>query len=128
MAAVTAFTEVLYGQLHSIDANIGVSVLYPGPNVLKTGLLESSGHRPDAWANDTPRTTPYTTIASFEAAMLAAGVDLTYTPVEFVAEATFDAIRANRFWILPESERIDQRIRTRADSMLARSQPTYMEA
>ena len=127
-AAVTAFTEVLYGQLHSIDANIGVSVLYPGPNVLKTGLLESSGHRPDAWANDTPRTTPYTTNASFEAAMLAAGVDLTYTPVEFVAEATFDAIRANRFWILPESERIDHRIRTRADSMLARSQPTYMEA
>ena len=41
-AAVTAFTEVLYGQLHAVNADIGVSVLFPGPNVLKTGLLESS--------------------------------------------------------------------------------------
>ncbi|HBX09883.1 MAG TPA: hypothetical protein DEG13_08905, partial [Candidatus Microthrix parvicella] len=102
-AAVTAFTEVLYGQLHSIDADIGVSVLYPGPNVLRTGLLESSKNRPSAWANDTPRTTPYTTIESFEARMLAAGIDLSYTPVEFVAELTLDAILENRFWILPES-------------------------
>jgi NAD(P)-dependent dehydrogenase (short-subunit alcohol dehydrogenase family) len=126
-AAVTAFTEVLYGQLHSVDADIGVSVLFPGPNVLKTGLLESSKHRPASWANDTPRTTPYTTIESFEARMLAAGIDLSYTPVEFVAELTLDAILENRFWILPESDRIDQRIRARADSMLERSQPTYME-
>lgn len=127
-AAVTAFTEVLYGQLHSIDADIGVSVLYPGPNVLRTGLLESSKNRPSAWANDTPRTTPYTTIESFEARMKAAGVDVNYTPVEFVAELTLEAIRANRFWILPESERIDGRINARARSMLDRSQPTYMES
>lgn len=127
-AAVTAFTEVLYGQLHAVNADIGVSVLFPGPNVLKTGLLESSKNRPEAWANDTPRKTPYTTIESFEARMRAAGIDLNYTPVEFVAEATLDAILENRFWILPESDRTDQRIRARADSMLHRSQPTYMEA
>ncbi|MEZ5382442.1 MAG: SDR family NAD(P)-dependent oxidoreductase [Microthrixaceae bacterium] len=127
-AAVTTFTEVLYGQLHSVGADIGVSVLFPGPHVLKTGLLESSAHRPAAWANDTPRKTPYTTIESFEARMKAAGVDLTYTPVEFVADLTLEAILENRFWILPKSDRTDQRIRTRADSMLARSQPTYMEA
>ncbi|MEZ5372612.1 MAG: SDR family NAD(P)-dependent oxidoreductase [Microthrixaceae bacterium] len=127
-AAVTAFTEVLYGQLRAVNADIGVSVLFPGPNVLKTGLLESSKNRPEAWANDTPRKTPYTTIESFEARMRAAGIDLNYTPVEFVAEATLDAILENRFWILPESDRTDQRIRARADSMLHRSQPTYMEA
>ena len=127
-AAVTAFTEVLYGQLHAVNADIGVSVLFPGPNVLKTGLLESSKNRPEAWANDTPRKTPYTTIESFEARMRAAGIDLNYTPVEFVAEATLDGILENRFWILPESDRTDQRIRARADSMLHRSQPTYMEA
>ena len=126
-AAVTAFTEVLYGQLHSIDADIGVSVLYPGPNVLRTGLLESSKNRPAAWANATPRQTPYTTIESFEARMKAAGVDVNYTPVELVAELALEAIRANRFWILPESDRIDGRINARAQSMLDRSQPTYME-
>lgn len=51
----------------------------------------------------TPRSSPS------EARMKAAGVDVNYTPVEFVAEATLEAIRANRFWILPESERIDGR-------------------
>lgn len=127
-AAVTTFTEVLYGQLHSVEADIGASVLFPGPNVLKTGLLESSKNRPESWANDTPRTTPYTTIKSFEARMKADGMDLNYTPVEFVAQLTLEAIIENRFWILPESDRIDERIRTRADSMLERSQPTYMEA
>lgn len=126
-AAVTTLTEVLYGQLRSVDSRIGVSVLYPGPKVLKTGLLESSRHRPEKWANPTPRTTPYTTIESFEARMRAAGIEPDYTPVESVAEETLAGIREDRFWILPASRRTDAKIRARADSMLERSAPTYLE-
>ena len=63
-AAVTTLSEVLWGQLRSVDSRIGVSVLYPGPKVLRTGLLESASKRPARWQNDTPRTTPFTTIAS----------------------------------------------------------------
>ena len=85
-AAVTTLTEVLCGQLRSVDSRIGVSVLFPGPKVLRTGLLESASKRPGRWANDTPRTTPYTTIESFEARMRAAGIEPDYTPVEAVAE------------------------------------------
>ena len=69
-----------------VDSRIGVSVLFPGPKVLRTGLLESSRKRPRAWANDVPRSTPYTTIESFEARMRAAGIEPDYTPVEAVAE------------------------------------------
>lgn len=126
-AAVTTVTEVLYGQLRAVDSRIGVSVLFPGPKVLRTGLLESSSKRPERWANDVPRSTPYTTIESFEARLRAAGIEPDYTPVEAVAEEAFQGIRDGRFWILPESERTDQRIRARAESMLDRSTPTYME-
>lgn len=126
-AGVTTVSEVLYGQLLEIDSRIGVSVLYPGPKVLRTGLLESSSKRPEKWANDTPRTTPYTTIESFEARMRAAGMDPDYTPVEAIAEEAFQGIRDDRFWILPASERTDDTIRTRAASMLDRENPPYMK-
>ena len=125
-AAVTTLTEVLYGQLRSIESRIGVSVLFPGPKVLRTGLLESASKRPGRWANDQPRTTPYTTIASFEARMRAAGIEPDYTPVEAVAEEAFAAIRDDRFWILPASDRTDEKIRARAQSLLERSAPTYL--
>jgi NAD(P)-dependent dehydrogenase (short-subunit alcohol dehydrogenase family) len=126
-AAVTTVTEVLYGQLRAVDSRIGVSVLFPGPKVLRTGLLESASKRPEHWANDTPRTTPFTTVESFEARLRAAGIEPDYTPVEAVAEETVVAVREGRFWILPASERTDRTIRARADSMLARSAPTYLE-
>ncbi len=126
-AGVTTVSEVLYGQLRAVGSRIGVSVLYPGPKVLRTGLLESSSKRPDRWANDTPRTTPYTTIESFEARLRAAGIEPEYTPVEAVAEEAVAGIREGRFWILPKSERTDETIRTRAASMLERANPTYME-
>ena len=126
-AAVTTVSEVLWAQLRSVDARIGVSVLFPGPKVLRTGLLTSASKRPGRWQNDTPRTTPFTTIESFEARMRAAGIEPDYTPVEAVAEEAYLGIRDGRFWILPESERTDQKIRARAESQLARRDPTYVE-
>jgi short-subunit dehydrogenase len=126
-AAVTTLSEVLYGQLRAIDSRIGVSVLFPGPKVLKTGLLTSAQHRPARWVNDGASPPPATTLEAVEARLRAAGVEPDYTPVEDVAEEAFAGIRANRFWILPASERTDATIRSRMTSMLERSSPTYME-
>ena len=55
-----------------------------------------------------------------------AGIDVQYTPVEEVAGRVVDAVRAGDFWILPPSERSDEQIRARADSMLKRENPTYL--
>ena len=58
--------------------------------------------------------------------MADAGVQVTYTPVEEVADRVADAVVTGTFWILPPSERADAKIRARADSMVERSNPTYI--
>lgn len=125
-AAVVTLTECLYAQLQEVGAPIGASVLFPGPHMLRTGLFTSWRNRPDEYAKERPRATPYVTLEQLEAQMAAAGMELEYTPVEEVAGRVVDAVRADTFWILPESERTDEQIRARAASMLARENPTYL--
>ena len=45
-SAVVTLTESLYAQLQQVGAPIGASVLFPGPNMLRTGLFESWRNRP----------------------------------------------------------------------------------
>lgn len=126
-AAVVTLTECLYAQLEDAGAPIGASVLFPGPHMLRTGLWTSYRNRPAAYAPERPRSTPHRSLDQYEEAMKAAGLPIRYTPVEEVAERVLSAIGENRFWILPESERADEAIRKRAASMLARSNPDYLE-
>lgn len=127
-AAVVTLTECLYGQLQEVDARIGVSVLFPGPHMLRTGLFESWRSRTDEFAKQRPRTTPYTTVEQIEAQMKAAGITPAYTAVEEVAGRVVAGILADQFWIHPASERTDLQINARAASMLARANPTYLRA
>ena len=101
--------------------------VFPGPNVLRTGLFSSWRNRPPEYVNPDPPSKPPTTIESFEKAMKDAGVHLVYTPTEEVAGRVVDAVRADQFWILPPSERSDQQITARSRSMLERSNPTYLK-
>jgi NAD(P)-dependent dehydrogenase (short-subunit alcohol dehydrogenase family) len=125
-SAVVTLSESLYAQLAAVGARVGASVLFPGPHMLRTGLFESWRNRPAERANATPRTTPPTTIESFEKRMADAGVELTYTPVEEVADQVATAVVDGTFWILPPSASTDARISARATSMIERSNPTYM--
>ena len=127
-AAVVTITECLYGQLQEVGARIGASVLFPGPHMLRTGLFESWRSRTDEFAKERPRVTPYTTVDQIEAQMAAAGIAIAYTAVEEVAERVVAGIRANQFWIQPESERTDLQIQARSASMLQRANPTYLRA
>ena len=88
-AAGLSLAEVLYGQLRAAGSRIGVSVLFPGPKVLKTGLLTSAQHRPTRWSNDGAPPPAATSIEAVEARLRAAGVEPDYTPVEDVAEEAF---------------------------------------
>ncbi len=125
-STVVTLTEVLWAQLQQVGAAVSASVLFPGPNILRTGLFSSWRNRPAEYANASPPSKPKTTIESFEKAMADAGVDLVYTPTEEVAGRVAAAILADQFWILPPSERSDGQITARAASMLARTNPAYI--
>ncbi|MEV7318787.1 SDR family NAD(P)-dependent oxidoreductase [Streptomyces sp. NPDC093970] len=127
-AAVVTLTESLYAHLRAEHARVGASVLFPGPHMLRTGLWESHRNRPERHAKRRPRRTPYRSLDQWEAAMRAAGREVAFTPVEEVAESVVAGIRADRFWLLPESERSDAQIRARARSMLDRVNPSYLES
>jgi NAD(P)-dependent dehydrogenase (short-subunit alcohol dehydrogenase family) len=125
-AAVVTITECLHAQLAGNAPHVKASVLFPGPNMLRTGLWTSQRNRPASYAPERARVTPRKSLDDYDKAMRAAGVEPQYTEVEEVAEQVIDAIRAERFWILPESDRADESIRARTASMLARSNPDYI--
>jgi NAD(P)-dependent dehydrogenase (short-subunit alcohol dehydrogenase family) len=125
-AAVVTVTECLYAQLRDVGAPIGASVLFPGPHMLRTGLFSSWRNRPPQLHNADPSTMRRGSIEAFEKRMADAGVAIEYTAVEDVADQAVDAIRADRFWILPASDRSDERLRARTASMLDRTNPTYL--
>ncbi|MGW2490804.1 SDR family NAD(P)-dependent oxidoreductase [Streptomyces sp. NPDC001606] len=127
-AAVVTLTESLYAHLRAEHARVGASVLFPGPHMLRTGLWESHRNRPARYAKQRPRRTPYRSLDQWEAAMRAAGREVRFTPVEEVADLVVSGIRADRFWLLPESEHSDAQIRARARSMLDRANPSYLES
>lgn len=127
-AAVVTITECLYGQLQEIGAKVSASVLFPGPHILRTGLFESWRSRTEEFAKQRPRKTPYTTVEALEAQMKAAGITIAYTPVEEVAECVLAGLLANDFWIHPHSARGDAQLLARTDSLLRRTNPTYLRA
>jgi NAD(P)-dependent dehydrogenase (short-subunit alcohol dehydrogenase family) len=125
-AAVVTLTEVLYAQLREVGGDVGASVLFPGPHMLRTGLFESWKNRPAELAKARPRGKEPVTLEQYEEMMRDAGKEIVYTPVEEVAGRVVDAIHADDFWILPPDERTDERINARAASMLERANPTYL--
>jgi NAD(P)-dependent dehydrogenase (short-subunit alcohol dehydrogenase family) len=126
--AVVTLTEVLAAQLEDADTNVGASLLFPGPHMLRTGLFDAWRTRPAELAKEKPRSRDPVTLEEYEALMRQAGVDVQYTPVEEVAGRVVDAIRAGDFWIFAPSESSDDQVRAKAESLLTRENPTYVRA
>ena len=123
-SAVVTLSECLYAQLQAdTEGRVGASVLFPGPHMLRTGLFSSWRNRPADLASPTARRG---SVEAFEERMAEAGVSVTYTPVEEVADQVVAAVRDQAFWILPKGGRSDEQISARAESMLARTNPTYI--
>ena len=56
-AAITQISECLWGQLEALCDKIGVSVLFPGPRALNSGLWTAERNRPAELAQSQPRAT-----------------------------------------------------------------------
>ncbi len=124
-AAVVTISECLFGQLHEIDAPIGVSVLFPTgrtKGVLDTGIW-AAAQRPAEFAADTP--IDHTNkMAGWIAQMEAAGTPIAVTPLSEVADTVVDGLYANRFWMVEEG-RFEEAVKMRSDVMLRRADPLY---
>ena len=121
-SAVTTLTELLYYQLKSEGTQLSCSVLFPGPNWLRTQLWDAWKTRPPEYAKSVAAHHAVPELRGVRAHMEAAGTPLPITPLEEVAGRVLDAIRADQFWINPGS---DDPLDARYDAMKARRNPDY---
>ena len=85
-SAVVTITESLYAHLLRAESIVRASVLFPGPNWLRTNLWDAWRWRPDEYAKTVPRQTPYPSLDQLEQIMAERGVELEWTPLEEVAD------------------------------------------
>jgi NAD(P)-dependent dehydrogenase (short-subunit alcohol dehydrogenase family) len=112
---VVALSESMWHEARIDNVPIGVSVLCPG--FVKTRIHEADRNRPSelasAWVGD----------AGTEfIGRLSAGVE-SGREVTDVAGVIVDAIKANRFWILPHGEESHATVRRRAEAIIDGATP-----
>jgi NAD(P)-dependent dehydrogenase (short-subunit alcohol dehydrogenase family) len=113
---VVALSETLYHELRMLGSPVGVSVLCPG--FVATRIVDAVRNRPAELADTAPRLPGADQLEAMGRQLIAGG-----SPPNHIADAVLDAIRAERFWVLPHPEWKD-RIRTRMEDILAERNPT----
>lgn len=114
--AVVALSESLYLSLQQRNAPVKVSVLCPG--LVRTNIADTERSRPAELRNEPVARTPEMEagLAAFKAA-----IEVSMTPLQ-VADAVFDAIQKEQFYILPHPEWIEA-IQLRTDKLLRMENP-----
>ena len=121
---VTCLTEGLYKDFRRAGTRLSASVLCPG--LIRTAILDAERNRGAAFG-------PATDLAQLPAAVQRAAADFArslesgYDPSQ-VAEAVVDAIRADRFYVVPAQEHLQEMIALRMNDILARRNPTVVQA
>ena len=130
-AAVTCITECLWGQLHQIDSNVGVSTLYPStktPGVLATGIWNAGANRPDRYSRGDDPTEPARrdALAEYIARAKEAGQEVQIAPLSEVADLCVNGIRNDNFWATYPSERQADLLHARVESQINQTPPDYL--
>ena len=113
-------TEVLHYQFMMDKAALQAHVLFPGPHLVNTNILNSMRNRPSALRDDN-EPVAYTSMADLAKASGIANMQL--TEPEEVAQTCLEGITAGQFWILPASSRNDKEFSRRSESILRRQNP-----
>lgn len=117
--AAMRVTEALYGSLREENSPIGVTALCPG--VVLTGITESERNRPahlrpaEGVAEDSEE------VKAVVAAVKAGGL-----MPDAVADMVIEAIRARQFYLVTTTA-FDRAVRSRADDILARRNPVFVD-
>ncbi|GIK24243.1 MAG: short-chain dehydrogenase [Betaproteobacteria bacterium] len=114
---VVTLSETLYTELRAQQARIGVSVLCPA--WVPTAIHTSERNRPQRFGEAAP---PSAASAAYQERMGQA-VKSGRLTADDMASAVFDAVAANRFYVIPHS-RIKQAVRLRMEDILEDRNPT----
>lgn len=114
---VVTLSETLYTELAAQKAKIGVSVLCPA--WVPTAIHTSERNRQERYGEAAP---PSAASAAYQERMSQA-VKSGRLSADDMASAVFDAVAANRFYVIPHS-RIKQAVRLRMEDILEDRNPT----
>ena len=113
---VVTLSESLYHELRLLGAAVGVSVLCPA--WVNTRIIDSARNRPAGLAETAPVLPGRDAMQQVARSLLAGGL-----PPERVAALVVDAVRTNRFWVLPHPE-WKAFVRTRMEDVLGERNPS----
>lgn len=123
-AAVQAITENLYYQVSGMETPVQVHALFPGPNVVETGIFNSDRVRPDEMTREAELPeSPIHSVEEMKELMGQLGMDLETTHPDEVAKIALEGIEDGQFWILPLNPDSEVKIQRRWESILKRQNP-----
>lgn len=125
-SAVSTLTECLAAQLAEEGAPIGVSVFYPSGGLLRTGLWTSDRTRPPELARERPRETEAMTPERLEEMAKQAGHELSWQPLEELADLVVAGVRAGRYVIMKDAADAAATLRARAEAFASGERPAPM--
>ncbi|HEY94755.1 MAG TPA: SDR family NAD(P)-dependent oxidoreductase [Dehalococcoidia bacterium] len=119
---IVALSEALYNELRGKGSKLSVSVLCPG--FTKTNLLKSERNRPTELVNQSGEGTETPTPGYQEFLENAKQLIENGMSPQRVAEIVFDAIRQNKFYIIPRPDICTDRIKARMENILEERNPS----
>jgi NAD(P)-dependent dehydrogenase (short-subunit alcohol dehydrogenase family) len=129
-AAVVTITECLWAQLRGADASVSASVLFPStktPGMLNTGIWRPGANRPDRYSRENDANPDgRDALTPFMEAMAAAGREVTFAPLEEVAELCIEGVLADQFWINVPTESQSAALQARVASQIDLTAPEYL--
>jgi NAD(P)-dependent dehydrogenase (short-subunit alcohol dehydrogenase family) len=115
--AVVSLSETLYHDLRMVGSKVGVSVLCPA--FVATNISASERNRPADMTNEAPPTASQAALkAQLDKAVASGRIS-----AEQVAQATFDAVRDDRFYVITH-EKMMPSIELRLQDVVQRRNPT----
>ena len=121
-ASVSSITEVLKLQLEQADANIKVSILFPGPHTVRTKLFSAERNRPEELARDPNAPEhPISSVEDMLEMMSSMGIEMETTEPEEVASFCLSQIQEGNYWINPVNDKSEQAFKDRVESIISRS-------
>ena len=122
-SAVSTLTEALHLQLVQRGAKIQASVLYPGPHLVTSNIFSAWRNRQAEYEREVPHEGPRVTLDTLRTLAEQAGQTLETTTPEEVAEHAIEGLRNDTYFILPQNEQGDARLRERVENILQRRNP-----